>query len=160
MHENYNDGSVTFANDVAIITMATPIPAQGWVQFASLPSDNSNDFAGNICQISGWGRTGPTNVLPDTLQFAPIQVIDQAQCNTLLAPVTGASVGPGQICLYDSANNIGSCNGDSGGPLTCSNMVAGITSWGIQSLGRCSQAYPSIYTRTSFFLQWITDNTP
>jgi secreted trypsin-like serine protease len=157
-HASYNDGSVTFANDIAIIRLSTPIPEQGWIQFASLPADNGNDFAGQTCQISGWGRTSSSNVLPNTLQWTNIGVISQAACNTALAPVSGANVGPGQICL--SGNGVGSCNGDSGGPLTCGSVVAGVTSWGIQSGGACSTAYPSIYTRTSFFLQWITDNTP
>jgi elastase-2 len=31
----------------------------------------------------------------------------------------------------------------------------GITSWGLST---CNTAYPSVYTRVSYFRQWIDDN--
>lgn len=54
--------------------------------------------------------------------------------------------------------------GDSGGPLNCPDgtggyYVAGVTSWGISNpLGNCLQTYPSVYTRTSAYLDWIASN--
>jgi len=163
-HERYNLDAVTFSNDIAILTLATPIQLTGWIGFATLPPDGNNDFTGQSCVMSGWGRTSASNALPNTLQKASINVISQADCNTRMAPVSGASVGPGQICLYDSGTTIGSCNGDSGGPLNCATgpvrVVAGVTSWGIQGGGQCLPSYPSVYTRTSNYLMWIANNTP
>jgi len=161
MHEQYNQPGVTFSNDIAIITFAGGIGANGGsIQYAKLPDNNDNQYAGAICTISGWGRTDTSNLLPNVLQKADIQVIDQARCNQLLSPVSGASTGPGQICLYDEANRVGSCNGDSGGPLNCGGAVAGVTSWGMSSNGACLQNYPSVYSRTSFYREWIRANTP
>jgi secreted trypsin-like serine protease len=162
-HENYNDGTSSFANDIAILAFSGSIAANGDnIQFLSLPADNSNNFAGQTCVISGWGRTDSTNNLPQLLQKAPTGVITTAECATRMAPVNGASVTDNVICLFN-ADNIGSCNGDSGGPLNCdadgTTVVAGVTSWGISSSGACSPAYPSVYTRTSAFLQWIADNS-
>jgi len=154
VHERYNQDTQTFSNDIAIINLASPINPNGnTIAFATLPSDNGNQYVGATCTMSGWGRTGTPNTLPNNLQKADIEVISEADCNTRMAPVSGANVGPGQICLFRA--NTGSCNGDSGGPLNCGNIVAGVTSWGISSSGACLQTYPSVYSRTSFFLGWI-----
>jgi secreted trypsin-like serine protease len=157
MHPNYNQGGPTFNNDIGIINTATPINEVSWIRYGTLPADNSNQHVGQQCVISGWGRTSASNVLPNVLQKATITVISQDECNTRMQPVSGASVGPGQICLYTPT--IGSCNGDSGGPLNCAGatgtIISGVTSWGIQSGGACLQTYPSVYTRTSFHLGFI-----
>jgi secreted trypsin-like serine protease len=159
LHEQYNQGAETFNNDIAILNLATAIVIGGNVAVAILPTDNSYDFAGDSCMISGWGRTGTPNTLPDTLQHVSIGVISQIECNERMSPVSGALTGPGQICLFDGQQVAGSCNGDSGGPLNCQlngqTVVAGVTSWGIQGGGACLQTYPSVYTRTSNFLAWI-----
>jgi elastase-2 len=160
MHQNYNQGTPTFNNDIGLIYFATPITEVGWIRYARLPANNNNLHVGENCVISGWGRTSASNVLPNVLQKATIQVISNSECNTRMQPVSGASVGDGQICLYTPA--IGSCNGDSGGPLHCQDaqgtIVSGVTSWGIQSGGACLQTYPSVYSRTGNYLQWIADN--
>jgi len=164
MHERYNLDSQTFSNDIAIITLAQPIMLQGWIGFAPLPANNNVDHTGETCVMSGWGRTSSSNQLPNVLQKASIGVLSQADCNQRMAPVSGANVGPGQICLFDGAMTSGSCNGDSGGPLNCmiggQRVVSGVTSWGIQSGGSCLPSYPSVYSRTSFYLDWIRTNTP
>jgi secreted trypsin-like serine protease len=160
MHPQYNQGAETFNNDIGIIHTSTPINPGGNIAFARLPANNNNQHVGETCVISGWGRTSASNVLPNVLQKASIQVISTDECNTRMAPVAGARVGPAQICLYTPS--IGSCNGDSGGPLNCNDaqgsIVSGVTSWGIQSGGACLQTYPSVYTRTGFFLSWIAEN--
>jgi len=158
LHPQYNQGAETFNNDIAVITTAVVINANGGtIGYATLPQNNNNQRVGETCIISGWGRTSASNVLPNDLQKASITVISEAECNQRMAPVSGARVGPGQICLYTPS--IGSCNGDSGGPLNCpganGQIVDGVTSWGIQSGGTCLQTYPSVYTRTGFHLSFI-----
>jgi len=161
LHTGYNNGQATFANDIAIIHFSSSISTGTGIAFATLPANNNNNFAGVSCVISGWGRTSSSNTLPDTLQKASIGVVTTAQCTTYLRGVGNAW--DSHICLYDTANNIGSCNGDSGGPLNCplsgSTVVAGVTSWGVSTaLGNCLQTYPSVYTRTSTYLTWISQN--
>jgi secreted trypsin-like serine protease len=164
MHERYQVDAPTYSNDVAIINLVTPIVLGGNVALLTLPPDNSNNFAGTTCTITGWGRTSNSNILPNILQEANIGIITTSQCQTRMTGVSGVTVWDGHICLYDTAQNIGSCNGDSGGPLNCPNgaggyWVAGVTSWGISSaLGNCLQTYPSVYTRTSYYLDWISSN--
>jgi secreted trypsin-like serine protease len=157
LHPQYNQGTPTFNNDISIINLATPIGITGWIQYANLPANNNDQFVGQVVVMSGWGRTSASNVLPNVLQRANVNVISNDECNTRMAPVSGASVGAGQICLFTA--NTGSCNGDSGGPLNhgtgASRLVIGVTSWGIQSGGACLQTYPSVYTRTSNYLSFI-----
>jgi len=165
MHERYQlDAAGSYSNDIAILTLQTPISVGGNVQLLTLPPDNSNNFAGTTCVITGWGRSSTTNTLPDILQQAPIGVITTAACAVLMQPVSGTAIWDNHICLYDTAAQVGSCNGDSGGPVNCPNgsggyYVAGVTSWGISNIrGNCLQDYPSVYTRTSTYLAWIAAN--
>jgi elastase-2 len=164
MHERFQQDPASYSNDVSIINLATPIVLGGNVGLLTLPPDNSNQFVGTVCTITGWGRTSASNILPNILQQADITPITTSECATRMLPVSGTQVWDGHICLYDTAQNKGSCNGDSGGPLNCPNgaggyWVAGITSWGISSgLGNCLQTYPSVYTRTSYYLSWINSN--
>jgi len=169
-HERYNlAGEGTFGNDIAILTLSTPIAANGGnIQYASLPDNNNDLFFDRTCVISGWGRTSSSNILPTFLQKVDITIISTARCNQLLAPVNGATATDRMVCLFDSVAQTGSCNGDSGGPLNCKyptasdsrRVVAGVTSWGISGGGACLQTYPSVYTRTSAYLDWIATNTP
>jgi secreted trypsin-like serine protease len=164
MHESYGSGAGTFPQDIAILYLATDIQLGGNIGVASLPSNNDYLFTGDTCVISGWGRTSASNTLPNILQKAPIPVISNSECDQRMSGISGASTNPGHICLYDTAAATGSCNGDSGGPLNCqldgNTVVAGVTSWGIQSGGACAPSYPSVYTRTGWFIDWINTNLP
>jgi len=161
MHADYDVGAASFANDIAILNFASAITIGGNIEAALLPASNANDYAGLTCVISGWGRTSSSNTLPDVLQKASIDVITTAACSSLIGSI--GNVWANHICLYDTRNQVGSCNGDSGGPLNCPDggtRVAGVTSWGVSSaLGNCLQEYPSVYTRTSAYLAWIANNS-
>ena len=54
----------------------------------------------------------------------------------------------------------GACSGDSGGPLVCKvgdvYKLAGVTSFGRAS---CNVTYPTVYTRVSFYRDWIKSIT-
>ena len=162
MHAEFGQGIPSFNNDIAILIFASPITLGGNIGVATLPADNSNDYAGLTCVLSGWGRTSSSNILPDTLQKVSIPIITSAECDANMAGCIGCRAGDNHICAFDPAAGTGSCNGDSGGPMNCPDgvtRVAGITSWGVSSGGNCLQSYPSVYTRTSFYLDWIAANT-
>jgi len=163
MHADFGTGVPSFNNDIAILIFASPITIGGNIQVATLPVDNSNDYAGLTCVLSGWGRTSSSNILPDTLQKVSIPIITSDECDANMAGCIGCRAGPNHICAFDPVAGTGSCNGDSGGPMNCPDgvtRVAGITSWGVSSGGDCLQTYPSVYTRTSAYLDWIVANTP
>ena len=58
------------------------------------------------------------------------------------------------ICAGEEGKD--SCQGDSGGPLVCDGKHCGIVSWGY---GCALADYPGVYTQTSYFAEWIIDNT-
>jgi len=160
MHADYNTGGWTFPNDIAII-YHNAFGLGGNTALLTLPPDNNNQFVGVTCTLSGWGRTSASNDLPDNLQKVDIPVISTAECNSRVSGI--GSCHDSQIAVYSSSNAQGSCNGDSGGPMNCplgGSVVAGVTSWGISGGGACLPSYPSVYTRTGYYLQWIRDNTP
>jgi secreted trypsin-like serine protease len=161
MHEQYNNGQASYANDIAILTFASNInTVAGRIAYATLPANNNNNFAGATCVISGWGRTSSSNTLPNVLQKASITILTTAQCQQ-----QGSSgVWANHICIRDNSNQAGACNGDSGGPCNCpsgsTSLVTGIASFVWASGGNCLTTRPSVYTRVSTYLQWITNNTP
>jgi len=160
MHEEYMVGSPSFSNDIAILHLTTAIVPTLNIAFARLAT-GSNTFAGTTCVMSGWGRTSASYNIPDTLQKAPIGVITTADCSSRLAGI--GEIWDGHICLFSEAERIGSCNGDSGGPLNCpvedgGSVVAGVASFVVSTLGICRQNYPSVYTRVSFYEEWINRN--
>lgn len=161
LHEQYDNGAATYANDIAILTFASTISTGGNVALASLPANNNNDFAGQTCVITGWGRTSSSNTLPNILQQANVGILSTSQCTSQGA---GASIWASHICIKDPANSAGACNGDSGGPINCPNgggyLVTGVASFVFQSGGNCLPSSPSVYTRVSSYLSWISTNTP
>ena len=59
------------------------------------------------------------------------------------------------ICVGKEGKS-GACQGDSGGPLVCKvgdvYKLAGATSFGRSN---CSVRYPTVYTRVSYYRDWI-----
>lgn len=61
-----------------------------------------------------------------------------------------------QYCSFDPNRTVGTCTGDSGGPLQVFRNppvahIVGITSFGIE----CNASYPGIYTRVASYSDWI-----
>ena len=62
-HEDYRsvrtDNYIYFYyNDIAILTLSTPIIANGVnIKFAQLPANNDDQFIGQTGIITGWGTT-------------------------------------------------------------------------------------------------------
>merc|ERR1711978_456893 len=61
-----------------------------------------------------------------------------------------------QICINAEGGH-GTCNGDSGGPLTFNGVHVGLTSFG--SSRGCESGAPDAFTRTSYFRDWIREKT-
>ncbi|ESO98556.1 hypothetical protein LOTGIDRAFT_226539 [Lottia gigantea] len=149
LHPDYNPELVATPNDIAVLKLATDantdIPQIGTIPLA----DVEDDFTGEECTISGWGRTGGDQPISNELMFVDMQQISNALC----AWIWGAlNIFDEMICIYDPPKS--SCNGDSGGPMVCSGKLAGVTSWG--QVG-CPGSTPSVYTRVSSFIEWIKE---
>lgn len=92
--------------------------------------------------------------------------MDSTECNrTVLARYQETKdssfrdgISASQLCAYDPNAQNDACQGDSGGPLqyfTDSSEKVGTVA-GIISFGQfCGTSFPSIYTRVSYFVDWI-----
>jgi secreted trypsin-like serine protease len=150
-HPNYSgSGAQGYPNDIGTIRWATAIATNANTGFATLAATNAPTYAGQTCQLTGWGRTCGTCALPNTLQVANTVALTNADCANRWS---SAQVNNGHICFHNGST--GACNGDSGGPAQCGGVVVGATSWGASG---CSVASPSVYTRISFFRAWIDAN--
>ncbi|XP_055885547.1 fibrinolytic enzyme, isozyme C-like [Biomphalaria glabrata] len=157
MHENYNGNGNGYPNDIAVITLFTPVTYNRNVQPAKLANEGVS-YANTSCIISGWGQTSGSGGSPNTLQQAYILKISRAECNALWSRY-GVTITDKHICVYERDGETGgrpsSCMGDSGGPMMCGNKkdeLAGVTSWGVST---CSGDLPSVYTRISEYRTWL-----
>merc|ERR1711893_13651 len=150
-HPNYGQGSGAFPNDISLIQLSTAIDMSNPFVSAINLAEGSQDYAGQRCIISGWGRLYGGGPLPNVLQKAETTVLSNSQCSSYW----GSNINAGHVCIFNSGDGITSCNGDSGGPLVCGNTLVGVTSWGPTG---CLTYLPAGYTRVSYFRDWIRQN--
>nr|AGM38918.1 fibrinolytic protein III [Urechis unicinctus] len=153
-HSSYCSSCSGIPFDVSTIRLSSALSFSTLVN--SITMATSGTFAGSSCMISGWGRTSSSNTLPTTLQAASTTVLSNADCTSRMSNVGGATIRSDHVCVY--AGNNGACNGDSGGPLRCGNLLVGSASWVVSSGGNCLIFFPSVYTRISSFASWINNN--
>jgi len=151
-----NDGSRGFPNDISVIRLSRAASSNQFISPINLPQAGQ-DFYGSTCVISGWGRTYGGGPLPNVLQEAPIDILSQADCQYYY----GSIITGYHVCVMDYwGESRGSCNGDSGGPLSCQVggqwYLAGATSFGIVN---CPPSYPSVYADVPYFRSWIRQTT-
>lgn len=149
-HKDYNPRDA-WKNDIALLKLKEPIVMTDEIKAIPLPHHNAVFKPNQKAVVSGWGRllfNGPT---PDHLQRADLVIADQTYCVKKYAEF-GLNVHDSQICAYDPKVMRGSCNGDSGGPLTVNGVLVGLVSW---ANGCAKTDYPTVYTRVPDFLDWI-----
>merc|ERR1711935_647675 len=151
-----NDNKNGFPNDIALIQLRTRADLSGIYAKAIALAPSGEDFLGNDdCVISGWGKLGMLQGLPETLQYAKVDVYTEETCRKSFGEVIKGN----HICVGKKYRS-GACSGDSGGPLVCKTgddyTLAGVASFGVVT---CTTSMPSIYSRISFFRDWIKDNS-
>ena len=160
VHRSYNP--FTFANDIGLIALTTPIPLDGITTKAiALPLNLGPEWppVGSNAEITGWGLISQSpDVLPTQLQRAIVSV--QAPPGGSCVLSTLWSYDPfTMMCAGLPAGGTDSCSGDSGGPAVVTTegiaYIAGVTSHGLST---CAQAgYPGIYTRVTAYTDWILE---
>merc|ERR1711944_9916 len=156
-HERYNQGAGTFPQDIALLEFDEDVEYNEVTQPIALDVNGDYDESSS-CIISGWGYTisGGYFQSPSILQETPTDIISNEKCKGRWG---ASSIYPGVVCLH--TGEAGACMGDSGGPLACKNgggeyKLVGATSWGSSS---CMVSMPSVYTRISYFMDWIRENS-
>ncbi|XP_053976001.1 chymotrypsin-2-like [Hylaeus volcanicus] len=150
VHAGYNSRD-SWVNDIALIKLKTPFVMSRTVAPVSLPKVNEVIPNNTPAVVSGWGDIHLGGPGTKQLLKAKLYIADQAKCKSTYG-VLGKTVRPTQVCANDPSVEKGSCNGDSGGPLTVNGKIVGIVSW---SMACALTDYPTVYTRVSSYLDWI-----
>ncbi|XP_042219054.1 serine proteinase stubble-like isoform X2 [Homarus americanus] len=159
VHPKYS--RTTLQNDLAVLKLAKTITFTQDIQKICLPSTQLN-LVDEQATVAGWGRDENGN-LQSQLHHLQAKIITNSLCdqrwNKQGSP-TGFIVSS-MLCM-DSTNG-DSCNGDSGGPSIIEfppgsgkYVQVGLVSFGS---GSCTDAnLPGVYTRVSYYLNWIQSN--
>merc|ERR1712142_722209 len=127
-----------------------------------LPMGGDTADEGELVTVTGWGKPSDSagGISPVLRMVSDLPCISNKECNDFYG-----IVGDGIVCI-DTTGGKGSCNGDSGGPLIMkAGMKAAGQAWnrvGIVSFGSsagCEVGYPAGFTRTEYYLDWITSET-
>merc|ERR1712004_188514 len=159
VHPDYeSDMDKGLPNDLALIRLAEEADLTSSFVSAIEVTDETQDFSEKDCMITGWGATGRgynPGPASNFLQEAPVEFWSDYECDR----VSGNRPAPDHICV-GVRGETASCNGDSGGPLQCRNgdswVLVGASSYGYMG---CNPFWPSVYTKVSYFKDWISSVT-
>uniref|UniRef100_T1GZ28 Peptidase S1 domain-containing protein n=1 Tax=Megaselia scalaris TaxID=36166 RepID=T1GZ28_MEGSC len=116
-----------------------------------------NTFEGQTVTASGWGKiSDSTNSITNLLRWTDLTVENQNTCsNYYMAGLVNAGV----LCTNTRGGAVSTCNGDSGGPLVLQSTgrLIGVTSF--VSAAGCQSGGPDGFTRVTYYLDWIKQNT-
>lgn len=152
-HPDYS-GTTNAINDVALLYWEQPLKFGANVQAIALPPQSSPAPYGKNANVTGWGNLIEGGQPSDVLQVVILPLISNEECNRIYNPLN-YSVSPDMLCAGLSKDGGGTCNADSGSPLTVSGFQLGVVSW---SHGCARPGLASVYARVAFFANWIRDN--
>ncbi|KAH9495640.1 Plasma kallikrein [Bulinus truncatus] len=165
IHEGYNKQSASKVNDLAVITLTSPLTITNYVTPACLPS--SSDSLDQYCTVVGWGSTEDQQKPPSVLLKVRLQTYNATECLKTFEQTSQnifTFVSANSICAANGTyGGLDACKGDSGGPLMCMKqspdnsfryLVFGIVSNGN---GCALPGEPGVYTRVANYLDWIYD---
>ena len=173
-HPKYN--SQTLDNDIAVLTLASPIPGATPMAIASVSESKAQLGAGKSVRSAGYGNLSFDGQASDYLKVADLTVMSDSVCGSRsgsenIDGVTFYGMGVNTahfVCAIGvvpgTKKIIDTCQGDSGGPLFSGSgtpVLLGVVSSGygcagVDENGPMSEKTPGIYTRVSAYLDWLT----
>jgi len=150
-HENWDTNNL--ANDICWVHLTSKVSLDSNIQTITLQNAGGDPNPGEMVEATGWGRpSDASGGISDVLREVTVPVLSNEDCDAVYSIVND-----GHICI-DSKGGKGTCNGDSGGPLTsAAGNLVGITSFG--AAAGCEAGYPDAFTRVSYFRDWIREKT-
>lgn len=146
IHPEYSSRSLR--NDIALLRLNTLMYATENIGYVKLPEEYIDGDVSDKCddgRIIGWGVTNvQSKRIPLNLMCVDLRIMSYADCRKY------HKMKRTFICTEPSFLK-DSCYGDSGGPLTCGNILYGITSWGRD----CASGFPGFYTKVDYYLDFI-----
>lgn len=142
--------TLTYKNNIAILKLSAAMAFSPYVN--SIPLGTSNIAPNTKVVVTGWGHTSyPNGNHPDGLQFLVTTTISWSECKRRHF---WSKVDSSHLCTLTQEGQ-GACQGDSGGPLVFNAQLIGIASWG----RLCAVGYPDVFTRISYYINWINKNS-
>ena len=158
MAEGY-DPSAFGVDDVALVELGQP--NLGPTAQLAKPVDTALYSPGTPATVAGWGLTWPGGSTSSILLKGTVPVRAQSECSAAFPDFDATTNLCAGYLTGEAAAPIGSCIGDSGGPLLVPSgdqrqrIQIGIVSWG---RGKCtSLTSPGGYMRVSHYYDTITD---
>ncbi|XP_058828423.1 brachyurin-like [Topomyia yanbarensis] len=151
-HENYEAGSAT--NDVALVKLPTKITFTETIQPVKLPNGKDSYIRQKVI-VSGFGLRKDKGDVSQKLQYAPLVVIQNAECMLVYGLF---AIKSNNICARGE-NGESACHGDSGGPLVLAHdhTLVGVVSFG--HVVGCERSLPVVYARVTEFRDWIRNQS-
>jgi len=155
MEANANFDMQELADDISIITVDEPFDFSdpNVAPLEMFKGSVDEEIApGTTCTSTGWGLTSGGGLFPpNTLQVVNIDILTFDECDAIFS----GYIKPGMICAGKAG--AAPCNGDSGGPLTCPDSSGTHKLAGIVSFGRNGCTSSGVYTRVSYYEDWISE---
>lgn len=153
VHEEFD--SISHFNDIAILTMETPVVFTSTISPVCMPPIGSTDqYLNRIAIAQGWGRTQEKGKNSDFLRHVGIRIISNSLCRK--SYMEKGKISDHMLCTWLSGKD--ACQNDSGGPLVieAEHLECSWVQVGIVSFGRgCARRFPGVYTRLTSFLPWL-----
>ncbi|MCA1746242.1 MAG: serine protease, partial [Bacteroidales bacterium] len=159
-HPNYQSIN-SYNNDIALLYLSAPLDLSGDKAQAvpiltqALAVEGYAD-AGVMSVITGWGALSWGGSGTNILQVAQVPITDN------VGSYSPSMITPDMLLAGFPGGGVDACQGDSGGPLVVPDgeggyLLTGITSWGN---GCAFPNYPGVYSRVSYFEDWIREYVP
>uniref|UniRef100_A0A182IJ96 trypsin n=1 Tax=Anopheles atroparvus TaxID=41427 RepID=A0A182IJ96_ANOAO len=149
-HENLRYGRTGIDFDFGLVKLSTSFARAVPVR---LVADRRRFPAGELCTVVGWGITKGTGNR-EQLRSVRLPIVRQTDCGVIyneLEPITRR-----MVCAGYTEGGRDACEGDSGGPLLCRGIQAGITSWAVG----CAKPYRfGVYSSIGDQRNWIRKHT-
>ncbi|XP_046457453.1 chymotrypsin-like elastase family member 2A [Daphnia pulex] len=151
LHSQYN--AITYANDIAIITLDVPVVLSRTVGPVCLAPANEevDQYVDQSAVIVGWA-TDDTQFPMDTLSQATVSILSNSDCKA--DANFGKYVTDANICITSEDEKY-LCSGDIGGPVLVLSSPGIWTQIGINSFIKSDCDSNSLQTRVSAFRAWI-----
>nr|XP_045010869.1 mast cell protease 4-like [Jaculus jaculus] len=145
VHPDYH--FFTNINDIMLLKLKKKVKLTTAVDTVPLPNPATFIQPGRMCRAAGWGRTGATEPVSDTLREVKLRIMDKTACGKYWHYNNNL-----QICVGNPRKTRSAYKGDSGGPLLCAGVAHGIVSY-----GREDAKPPAVFTRISPYVPWINE---
>ncbi|XP_059130377.1 granzyme C-like [Peromyscus eremicus] len=137
------------SSDIMLLKLEIKASMTKAVRPLKLPRYKVHVKPGDVCSVAGWGKKVPKGNYADRLQEVELTVQNDQLCESHYPRYYNKA---NEMCVGDPKIKRASFKGDSGGPLLCNEVVAGIVSYGHKD-----GSAPRVFTRVSSFLSWIKE---